>query len=351
MKFNKLFLAVISTAFFASCSSDDDSQNQQPLGAYDDGVLVVNEGSSTTGSITYLSNDLATIQQNVFSLVNGSESMGGYVQSMFFDGDKAYIASGGADKLTIVNRYTMAYIGAVSTGLVNPRYGVVYNGKAYVTCANDFGSATDDYVAVINLGTLAVEDPIAINDYAERIVEKNGKLYVADSGFGSGTNVTVVDAATKSIVTVLNVGVSPNSMEEKDGTLYVLCGSFTDSSKLVRINTANNTIIDSVTMAGSIANAQNLDLEGNKIYFTAGAKIYSNTLNVTTIEDMPIIDTGSAEPFIGYGFGVHNGRIYISQAASDFSSDGKVFVYSTSGGAAIDEFTVGLGPNSFYFNE
>jgi DNA-binding beta-propeller fold protein YncE len=65
--------------------------------------------------------------------------------------------------------------------------------------------------------------------------------------------------------------------------------------------------------------------------------------------DTPLFDTESLSAFIGYGFAVNGTRIYISEAAQDFSSDGKVFVYTTSG-ELLDEIPVGLGPNGFYFN-
>jgi hypothetical protein len=362
MKFNKLFLAAVcSAALFASCSSDDDNGGGEPLGAYDNGFFVLNEGNMTSGSVTFVSNDYTTVEQDVFTNVNGtSQSIGGYVQSLFFDGDKAYIISNGSNKITVVNRYTFTYIGTVDTGLAVPRYGVVYNGKAYVTNLNTFGSSTDDYVAVINLATLAVEAPIAVNDYADHIVEHNGKLYVANGSFGSGSHVTVIDAATKTIKTALDMEQSPNSIEVSGDIVYVLCGSFAGESKMVRINTVEDTtttaieedtIESSVVFDGALGNAQNLDVEGNRAFFTVGGKIYRIALNAVAVNDTPIIDTQSESDYIGYGFAVKGGRVFIAEAAEDFVSDGKVFIYSTSGGDVIKEITTGIGPNGFFFND
>ncbi len=359
MKINKLFLAVIGAAFAVSCSNSDDNGSTS-LGNYDNGILVLNEGNGTSGSVTYASSDLTTVEQDIFNNVNSGQSLGGYDQSMFFDGDRAFIIAGGSNKITVVNRYTFEYINTISTGLANPRYGVAYNGKAYVTNLNDFTSATDDYVAVIDLSTLAVGSPIAVNDYADHIVETNGKLYVADGSFGSGSHVTVIDPATAAIKTSIDVGISPNSMEVKDGILYVLCANSTDNSKMVRIYTEEDTtttdieedtIESSVTFAGELTDARNLDIDNNRAYFTVGPKIYRIALNAVAANDTPLIDTGSTSLYIGYGFAVHGNRIFISEAASDFVSDGKMLVYSANGGDVLKEITVGLGPNSFYFNE
>jgi hypothetical protein len=363
MKINKLlFLAFCGAAFLTSCSSDDDGGGSEPVGQYDDGLFVLNEGDGVSGSVTFLSSDLATQENDVFGTVNAGsgQSIGGYVQSIFFDGDNAYIFSTGSNKITVVNRYTFEYIATVSTGLAVPRYGVAYNGKAYVTNLNSFATNADDYVAVIDLATLNVEAPIAVNDYADHIVAHEGKLYVANGSFGMGTNVTVIDTATNAITEVLNMEQSPNSLEVSGDIVYVLCGSMTGDSKMVRIATVDDTDTDdineedtiesAVTFDTVLDNAQNLDIENNRAYFTVGAKIYRVALNAVAVNDTPIIDTESTSLYIGYGFAVKNSRIYIAEGAEDFVSNGKVYIYSTSGGDAIATKTVGLGPNGFFFN-
>ena len=345
MKITRLFLA-LTAVVLASCTSDDDSQTA--LGSYDNGVLVLNEGG--TGELTYISDDLSIVQNDIFNTVNGdTRDLGSYAQSLFFNGDRAYIISNGSNKITVVNRYSFEYIATISSGMQVPRYGVVHNGKAYVTNMNDFMSDTDDFVTVINLADFSVETPIPINTRAERIIAAGGKLYVSGGAFGMGDKLTVVDPGTKSIDTVLQVGVSPNSLEEKNGKIYLLCGSFDGDSKLVKIDMANNAIEDEIDFPASMSNAQNLDIEGNSIYFSAASKVYKIDLNAEHVVDTPLFDTESQSPYIGYGFAVNGNRIYISEAASDFASSGKAFVYSTSG-EPITQITVGLGPNGFYFN-
>jgi len=348
MRLNRLLLASISAIFlFASCDNDDD--NDAPLGTYDNGILVLNEGG--LGTVSFISADLATVEQDVFALVNGNEQdIGAYVQSMFFDGDRAFIISNGSNKITVVNRYTFEYLATITAGFQVPRYGVVFNGKAYVTNSNSFSNPTDDFIAVINLSTLAVEAPITINNQAEKIIEENGKLYVSGGFYGEGNLISVINPANKSIVTTINVGESPNSLEEENGILYVLCGSYTSASKMVRVRLSDNLILSEVTFPQTMGNAANLDIENNKIYFSVGAKVYKTDLNVTTVSDSPLFTVPSNEAYTGYGFAVNNNRIFISDPASDFSSDGSIFIYNTSG-TFIDEIPVGLGPNGFYFND
>jgi hypothetical protein len=49
-----------------------------------------------------------------------------------------------------------------------------------------------------------------------------------------------------------------------------------------------------------------------------------------------------------YSFAVHNNKVYISDAG-DYSSNGKVFIYSSTGNLE-KEYTVGIIPAGFYFN-
>ncbi|MDD3003892.1 hypothetical protein [Flavobacterium sp.] len=347
MKITKFVLmALMSGLLFVSCSDNDDNNDiSTPLGSYDNGVLIVNEGNGSAGTISFVSNDLAAIEQDIYGAVNNGDGIGGYVQSIFFNEDQAFIISNGSNKITVVNRYTFELIGKIETGFNVPRYGVAYNGKAYVTNLADFSDLTDDFISVINLNTLQVESSIAVNAIAERIEEENGKLYVANGNYGTGTTITVVNTTTETIESTINLGISPNSLQKENGFLYVLCGNYTDDSKLVKINLSNNEIISESTMTG-LVNAQNLNIENGKLYFTVDSNVYSENLTSTTISTLPLF-TSSAVTL--YGFNVNDGRIFVGDA-KDYASDGEVFIY-TSTGTLQKQFNVGLIPNGFYFND
>ncbi|MFD2432632.1 hypothetical protein ACFSO9_03210 [Mesonia maritima] len=156
MKKTTRFLALIfcSVLFLTSCSNDDDftppedSKNpEEPgeeQGKYKNGIFVLNEGG--IGTVTYISDDLENVEQTIFQNVNEGEDLGGYAQSIFFEDDLAYIISNGSNLITVVNRYTFELVGKVDSGLEVPRYGVIYNGKAYVTNQGDtLDGGVDDF--------------------------------------------------------------------------------------------------------------------------------------------------------------------------------------------------------------
>lgn len=341
MKLKNLYLGIIASAFlFASCSNDDSVENDIPLGAYDNGVLILNEGNFGTpnASVSYLSNDFATSQNNIFELVNPTKVLGDVAQSMSFDGDKAFIIINNSNEVEVVNRYTFASLGTITEKLENPRYSLVLNGKLYVT------NAISEAITVYDATTFAYISSISIDKTVERIVAANGKLYVMNGAYGSGNEVSVVNLSTNAVSTI-TVEEGINSIEEKNGSVYVLCGN-DNKSKLFKIdtNTDTTTFIESIILKG----ASNMDIDGSKIYYTQDGNVYEMDLNATTFSTTPIFTTTYVQYSTFYGFGVIDGKIY-SGNANGFSADGIVTVYSSTG-TVLKTLTVGRGPNGFYSN-
>lgn len=351
MKSLQLFFAsLISALFLISCEKEELPQFDNS-GDYSDGFFVVNEGTQTTGSISYVKSDFSSVKNDIFTTENASASgIGGYVQSVFFHDEKAFIISG-SNLVTVVNRNTFKLIGRINTGLVNPRYGVVANGKAYITNSNTFSfdnaatGNTDDFLAVVNLETLQVESTINMNSIADKILLINGKLYVSGGLYGEGNSLNIINPQTNTIETTLTFGNSPNSMEAYNGKLYVLSSNYTAESQLTKIDLSTDTIENTITLPATLGNAQNLNVENNQIYFTVGKKVFASSIASSTISDVPVFESGAQNL---YGFVVKNSAIYITDS-KDYISNGQVLVYSTSGVLAY-QIGVGLIPNGVYFN-
>jgi hypothetical protein len=344
MKFSKLFLIALSTTLIVSCSNDDN--DDAPKGVYDNGFFILNEGT-TQGTVSFSSNDLTSFTKDVYSTANGNDLLGKFAQNIFFSGDNAYIISGGANNITVVNRYTFKLITKIETGLKNPRYGVVKDGKAYVTNANTYSyenaatGDTDDYVAVINLATNTYESKIDLNATANRVVLKDAKLYITDS---YNDKLLIVDIATKKLDAPVQIGFNGDCIEEEDGILYILKGGFGNASEIVKVKIADKTTTK-ITFPESLSGAGFMDLEDNKIYYTVGSSVYTVNTSATTASTTAIVTTPATYV---YGFAVNDGRIYVGQGS--FSTDGKAYIYNLAG-TLEKELTTGLGTNGFYFND
>lgn len=355
MKISKLVLAaLVSSIFFSSCS-DDAANNNIPLGNYDNGALILNQGGFGQGnaSVSYLSNDFGTQQNNIFSLVNPTITLGDTGQDIGFNGDLAFIIMNISNKIEIVNRYTMKHVATISAGLNNPRYIAFSNGKGFVTNWGDGGSPSDDYVAVLNLSNYSTAR-IAVAEGPERIIADNDKLYVAhQGGFGFGSTISVINATTNAVSTIIKVGDVPNSLEISNGSLYVLCGgkpsySGTETAgSFVKINVLNNTVSSKQNFPGK-SHPSNLDIADSAIFYTVDSAIFKSTLSTTTLPTNPLFTTTAHGVYGVYSFAVNNNKIYVGDAG-DYSSNGKIYIYSTTG-IFEKEYTVGIIPAGFYFN-
>jgi YVTN family beta-propeller protein len=354
-KLNKVFLAlIISSAFFASCSNDDDNNTvEEPRGNYDGGLFIVNEGNNgkPNGTISYLSDDLK-IENNVFTLVNTEKVTGDTPQNIGFNGDLAYLVVNGSNKVELVNRYTFKSIATISTGLKNPRFIAFANGKGYITNWGDPGDSDDDYVAVLDLATNSVTSKIPVVEGPEKIIENNGKLYVAHKGgWGQGNSLTVINSATNTVATNFVIGDVPSALVKDNGTLYVLCDgrpSYVDSEtagKIVKVSLSDNTITSTINFSDK-THPGFMDIENSKLYYTVGKNVYSAATSLTALPTTAIFT--AKEVSTTYGFAVKNSKIYISDAVN-YQDPGDIYVYSLTG-TLTNDYSVGISPNGFYFN-
>ena len=346
--FKKIALLAVSISFFMVSCSSDDANGPVSQGVFDNGIFVINEGNSalSTASISFISEN-GTIEQDIFRAINpDAEELGTYLQHMFFDDTRAFIISGNANKITVVDRYTFKYIATISTNINNPRYGVVENGKAFIVNQADWSTGADDYVTVVNLSNYTTST-IALEVSSDHIIKANGKVYVSNGYFGNGNSVSVINPITNVIEDVIDLGAgnSPSTLQEKNGVLYVLAGA-----EIFKINIVDNLISGSIAIPTTIGSPKNLTIADSKIYFTGNStSVYATELNASTASSTAILSYTSTSTYGPmYGFAVNNGKIYISDGG-DFASDSNAYVYSTSG-SLLNTYTVGVGPNGFYFN-
>ena len=346
-------LLTLSGLFLTACTNDYDIST--PLGAYDNGVLILNQGNFGGGnsSISFWSNDFSSFEFNAFSSVNPSVTLGDTAQDLGFYGDKAYIVVNLSNTIQVVNRYTLEHLTTISNGLSNPRYIAFANGNAYVTNWGDASNAEDDYVAVINLTSNSVTSSIPVAEVPERILEHYDKLYIAHiGGYGFGNSISVIEANNNTVSSIV-VGDVPNSMALVNNDLYVLCGgkpSWAEpetSGSLVKINISTNTVTSTIPYLLR-DHPSNLIFHNNKFYYTVDSNVFSKTIEANTIPSTPIFSTTQQGVYGVYSFAIANNKIYVGDAA-DYNSNGKVYIYSLTGTLENQE-KVGVIPGGFYFN-
>lgn len=339
---NNLVLALSLVILSFSCSSDDDNHQQEPQGNYENGILITHEGnfSGGFGTVSYVSNDLSTVENNIFSKVNG-RTLGTVAQSMAFNGDLAYIVINVSNQIEVVNRYTFESVATIDTGLSNPRYMTISNGKGYVTNWGDFTPSDDDYVAVIDLALNKVTSTISTSYLPEEIVAKDDKVYVATGIFDKGDKVDVINSTTDELELSITVGNSPNSLQfDSNGNLWAL-----SSENLIKIDRSTNTVLQTIDFGEEIVSPSNLNFDSGNFYMYAGGSVYKMDESSTTFPTTPEFSNANF-----YGMNVRNGILY-GVDAGDFSSSGSLKVYDLSSNTETESITLSLIPGGIYFND
>lgn len=348
---NYLLLFSFATLFLVSCSIDDDNSGGGvlPPEAYENGILVTNEGpfGAGTGTVTYVSNDFLTVEQNVYRKVNNSD-IGNALNGMGFHDSDAYLVANNSHRVMVVDRYSFELKDSITTELENPRHFVSNGTNGYISNWGDPMDENDDYIAVVDLTTYTVTGTIPVALGPETMVAHQNKVYVAHQGaWGQNNLVSVINGTT--VEKTIEVGDVPNSMVVVGNYLYVLGGGNPDYSgnetagSLTKIKLSDNEI-DEIFYFEDTEHPANLVAEDNYVYYTLNGGIYRTNLGGIMFPG-DVVAQGNF-----YSLGIRNGYIYATDAF-DYSSHGVMNVYDLNGFIKVHEIPVGLIPGGIYFND
>lgn len=353
MKIKQLSISIFAIALLGvSCNKDDNDEIDLPSGDYANGILIANEGpfNNGSGTVTFISEDLATQEDAIYKKVNG-EDLGNVVQSIGFDGDQAYIIANVSRTVTVVNRYTFEKIVDISDGFENPRYFTAVNGKGYVTDWGDPNDDSDDFVAVIDLATNTIQSTISVSFGPERLLAKGNTLYVAhQGGYGQNDIVSVINTNSNAVITTIPVGAVPNSLQmDNTGNLWVLSAgtpSYAGTETggvLSKINTSSNEVVSHLDFS-TTDHPTLLNFDNSELYFYLNGTVY---IMETSAIDLP--SSGILDGVNFYAMSVSEGKLY-GTSAGDFASKGTLIVYDINSKTIVKSFTVGIIPGGVYFN-
>lgn len=354
MKFNKLFLQLFTLAvLLISCNDNDDDNLFVGDGAsFENGILISGEGSGAgTGSISFISNDFSVQTNQIFKTIN-NEELGTFLQSIAFDDENAYISVDNAATITVVDRYTFEEKGKIQSGLDHPRYMVAVDGIGYST---NWGTGTfgnnidDDYIAVIDIENLTVLKTIPVSVGPERILEKNGKLYITHKGaYGTNNIISIIDIETE-IISEITVSDDPDEMFfDETNNLWILSSGRAawtgneSKGSIHKINTTSNTI--SKTFDLDITEHPDLmTYSDGKIYYFLNNLVYEMESTATELPTSSLLDSGYI-----YGMAINNNKLFTLNAS--FSKLSELSVYEISTKEKTNSFNISLGASKIYFN-
>lgn len=351
----RVLLGSAATFSLLACDPDSTPEPAEPT-VVTKTVFVVNEGNFLQSNAEISSFNKATKSVANLALFRAANNraLGDVAQNMAVQDSTGYIVVNNSNKIEVVNLRTFRSNATIS-GLKMPRYFAAASAsKGYVTETVSYSGAPGQ-VSVIDLKTNSVVRSIAVGVQPEKLLVVGNLLYVTNSG---GNTVTVINTSTDAVQSTITVGDSPNSLVlDRNNKLWVLCGGKVvyDATYNVDYNLTTKGSLSSIVPGEQTATTRpftsnraqpgRLTINGAKdqLYFTYLGGVYSQSINETTLPTSPIIRRGL------YGLGVdpQDNTIY-GGISGGFSGAGKVVRYNPTG-AAIDSFSVNIGPNGFVF--
>lgn len=335
---------------FSSCSDDEVTKAYSDL---DGNIFIVNEGSfqSNSGKISMYDRDSSTLVDDIFKDVN-QRPLGDVVQSfeLFDNNTKATIVVNNSQKIEFVDMKNFSSLGTVA-GLSYPRHCIEgKSGFVYVSNGNGQG----DKLYKINADSYSIIDSIQVGVGPERMIKKNGFIYITNSGSWSiDSTVSVLDIATDKVVATIKVHHAPLDIAtDANDKIWVLCKGGTTYSlghvtntKIIQIDPKTNTVTKTIDLGVQSpsygGNILAMSKDGKSIFYENGG-IYKISIDDTTPATSALI----AGNFYGIDVDPETGNIWATEAP--FSGNGKVYIYSETG-SKISEFEAGEYPTATVF--
>jgi len=346
MKLNQLLgaLALISASF--ACS---DSGEEKPLGKYNNGILIMNEGNFGTndGEVYHLNPNTEVLLPNIFEAEN-LRPFAGLLQDLVLESDRLYLVAN-TGKVEIVNPADFKSLGAVSSELDQPRSLAVNGSKLFIS---DYGpydasyATPDSYVAVVNgLDGGVVSKKIPVSNKPQDLFSFGNYIIVAGS---EENKIEIIDATQEAVITTINLEASPRQFYAEDGILWVYAVA-ADEVIFYTVNLSSLTLGNTYTVPVTNATG-NIAFNGDDemyVLTSSGWPDYNDTVlsidingGTSTATEMM---TGSG--FYGIGFDDNLNQVYVANS-NGFQGNGTVTVLSETG-SVIRSFEVGRGPSGF----
>ncbi|MDR7129001.1 DNA-binding beta-propeller fold protein YncE [Algoriphagus sp. 4150] len=346
MKLKQLLWAIALISFSFACSNNDE---ERPLGKYDNGILIMNEGSfgSNDGEVFHLNPTTEELLPNIFEAEN-SRPFAGLIQDMVLETDRLYLVAN-TGKVEIVNPADFKSRGAVTAELDQPRSLAVNGSKLFIS---DYGpydanyGTPDSYIAVVNgLDGGVVSKKIAVSNKPGDLFSHGNYIIVAGS---EERKIEIIDAAQEAVVTTIELDASPKKFHAEGGILWIYATT-AEEVKFYTLNLSNLTLGNTYTVPVTKPTGRIAFDGDDKMYIVTSSDYpeYNDAILAIEIEGSTAtateLMTGSG--FYGIGYDGNLDQIYVADA-NGFQGNGTVNVLSKTG-SLIRSFDVGRGPSGF----
>ena len=351
--------ALMIGAGFTSCLEDDENEPDLPIEPETYPTYILNEGlwGANNANITkfYANYNVGTLTDEYLA-INGKQ-MGDVANAMIEENNSIYVLLNGSKYVARLNEFTQEqarYTFPENEG--EPRCMDVEDNFIYVT---QYGGQ----VSKINIKDMSLAGTFHKGDNLEGIVEKDGKLYVANSYKGLNDfnqEVFVVNAKTMALENTLQVVLNPTKIQEIDDKIYLISqGNYKDIpgalqvfdnekgtfipilNNVTKITEGNNGLIYGVS---SITDWNTDPASYVHTFFTYNPK--NNKVDQTSfLQDVPSSLSNGAIYLLEVD--ENNGFIYVG--TSDYVNTGTIYQFDKSGKLFRSFDSGGINPSAMIF--
>ena len=320
-------------------------------------LWIGNQGNFSDGNGSLMVYDVAEMQ-TATALAN----FGTLVQSMTLQDGRLYIASNTAGAVDIVDATTRMRVGQIPY-VASPRYiAVIPEGKGYVS------NLYTESVTVLDLLNETTTGTITVGSNPEDIAIVGSRAYVANSGFGADSTVTVIDTETDTVIERIDVECDgPRHLEvDADQEVWVFCTGKTvwndDFTEVLETTNGAVTILDGatgmlvdkialVTQVGAASLGQDsyMSAAAHRAVLLQGPAIDSDVMETQVI----VFDTNTHEAIVsftlagntpvgGVAYDGQNNLLYAARIPG-FTAPGFVTVHNEFG-ALLHTIEAGIAP-------
>ncbi|MDA3614534.1 DUF5074 domain-containing protein [Polluticaenibacter yanchengensis] len=349
MSFKKWGSFILTAILLVSCRKDE---NVEVVPEISQGFYVLSEGLFNRNNTTlgYYDYYTKTFTPNIYKAVNGSD-LGDNGTDVIQYGSKLYVVMSGSAYVAVAEAGTVKKIKNIdfkNASGVNkePRYAVGYKGKVYV-------SNYDKTVSVIDTATLSIVKNIPVgDDKSESLAVYNNKLFVANSGFGSGKTVSVIDLNTDTFLKDIEVGKNPfNVAVNSRGEVYISHRSdWLDPSYVPVTYIIDGVNLQVKTKLAAAVSSSSIRIHKDIAYLfdsygSAGILRTYNSISNVIIKEKFITDNTVIEAPYGLNIDDEKNYVFITDA-KDYVSPGAVYGFDNTGKRIITlSGNVGINPN------
>lgn len=361
MKLKNLLFGILCvltlSVWLVSCSDDDSSWNDKgsTITLPQHRAFILNEGSykgNNTGIAFYAPNKDNENNKNFISNIyytQNSKELGDTGQDIIEYNGNIYVIVYGSKILLKLNAAGVEENRiSFSESDGAPRYIAAEDGKLYVTLYSG-------KVARIDATSLNIESYVNVNSNPEQIVIENGKLYVANSGWGSGTTVSVINISNFTKEKDINVIINPNLILEANDEIYVISWGNYQNIPYTFQRIKSDGTYESIASASSFAEYNNIvylmyssinwsTYVADNTFFTYNTKTHKLN-NESFLKSIP--NDLKTKVLRGINIDQKTGDIYILTANK--TSNGDIYRFKNDG-TFLEKFDCGgLNPSKMIF--